>query len=97
MKIVFASSEIVPFASTGGLGDVAAALPKALAKQGQEVIRMIPLYGQVDREKYGLQPCDIELHIPLGHAWYVGTVWMQQFEGVTTYFIHSEEFFERHG
>ncbi len=97
MKIVFASSEIVPFASTGGLGDVAAALPKALAKQGQEVIRMIPLYGQIDREKYGLQSCDIELHIPIGHAWYVGTVWTQQFEGVTTYFIHSEEFFERHG
>jgi starch synthase len=97
MKIVFASSEIVPFASTGGLGDVAASLPKALAKQGVEVIRMIPLYKEIDRGKYRLEPCDVELHIPLGHAWYVGTVWMQQFDGVTTYFIHSEEFFERHG
>lgn len=97
MKIIFTSSEIVPFASTGGLGDVAAALPKALAKQGVDVIRMMPLYEQIDREKYRLERCDVELHIPLGHMWYVGTVWMQRFEDVTTYFIHSEEFFERHG
>ena len=97
MKVVFVSSEIVPFASTGGLGDVCASLPKALVKEGVEVIRMIPLYQQIDRDKYGLTPCDVELHIPLGHAWYHGTVWQQKYEGVTTYFIRSEEFFDRPG
>ncbi len=34
MKILFASPEAVPFAKTGGLADVAGALPKALAKHG---------------------------------------------------------------
>jgi starch synthase len=97
MKIIFASSEIVPFASTGGLGDVLDALPKQLAKQGVETIRMLPLYMDVDREKYGLKKCDVELHVPLGHVWYQGQVWMQEFEGVTTYFIHSAEFFDRPG
>jgi starch synthase len=97
MKIVFASSETVPFASTGGLGDVAASLPPELAKQGVEIIRMMPLYKEIDREKFGLTQCDVELHIPLGQAWFLGTVWMQQFNGVTTYFIHNEEFFERQG
>lgn len=97
MKIVFVSSEIVPFASTGGLGDVAAALPKGLAKEGVEIIRMMPLYQEIDRERYRLKKCDVELHIPLGHAWFFGTVWMQEFEGVTTYYIHSDEFFERPG
>ena len=97
MKIVFVSSEIVPFASSGGLGDVCASLPKALARQGVETIRMMPLYQLIDREKYGLAKCDVELHIPLGQAWYHGTVWMQEFEGVKTYFIHNEEFFERPG
>ena len=58
---------------------------------------MIPLYQQIDREKYGLVQCDVDLHIPLGHAWYYGTVWMQEHEGVKTYFIHNEEFFERAG
>ncbi len=97
MKVIFVSSEIVPFASSGGLGDVCAALPKALAKQGVEAIRMMPLYQQIDREKYRLKKCDVELHIPMGNAWYYGTVWMQEFDGVTTYFIHSDEFFERAG
>jgi len=97
MKIVFTSSETVPFASTGGLGDVAAALPEELARQGVDMIRMMPLYEEIDRKKCGIEKCGIELHIPLGHAWYFGTVWMQQSGGVTTYFIHSEEFFERHG
>ncbi len=72
-------------------------MPKVLAKQGVETIRMIPLYQQIDREKFKLTKCDIELHIPLGNAWFYGTVWQQKFEGVTTYFIHNEEFFERSG
>lgn len=97
MKVVFVSSEIVPFASTGGLGDVCSALPHALARQGVEAIRMMPLYKEIDREEYGLKKCDIDFHIPLGHAWYYGTVWYQKHEGVTTYFIQSEEFFERPG
>ncbi len=58
---------------------------------------MMPLYQQIDREEYGLTQCDVELHIPLGNVWYLGSVWMQQFEGVTTYFIHNEEFFARPG
>ncbi len=97
VKIVFTSSEIVPFASSGGLGDVAAALPEELARQGVDVIRMMPLYEEIDREMFGLQKCDVELHIPLGHAWFFGTVWKNELNGVTTYFIHNEEFFERRG
>ena len=97
MKIIFASSEIVPFASTGGLGDVAASLPHELARQGVEIIRMMPLYQEIDREKFGLTRCDVELHIPLGNAWFFGTVWVQETAGVKTYFIHSQEFFDRPG
>ena len=77
MKIVFASSEIVPFASTGGLGDVCASLPKALAAEGVEVIRFMPLYQSIDREKHGIVPCEYDLHIPLSDSWYYGTVWKQ--------------------
>jgi starch synthase len=97
MKIIMVSSEIVPFASTGGLGDVCASLPKALAGEGQDVIRMMPLYSTIDCEKFGLEPCDVELHIPLGHTWYTGTVWSQRRKGMTTYFIHNREFFDRDG
>ncbi|MEI6892765.1 MAG: glycogen synthase GlgA [Pontiella sp.] len=97
MKIILVSSEIVPFASTGGLGDVCAALPKALAKEGVETVRFIPLYQDIDRNKFGLERCDVELHIPLGNTWHYGTVWKQENDGVITYFIHNHTFFDRPG
>ena len=69
----------------------------ALSDQGVEVIRVMPLYGLIDREKYGLEPCDVELHVSLGNTWYQGSVWKEDFEGVTTYFIQNAEFFDRDG
>ncbi len=55
MKIAFISSEAVPFAKTGGLADVAGALPKALEKLGCEVKLFIPKYSVVDELKYELR------------------------------------------
>ncbi|MCU0651241.1 MAG: glycogen synthase GlgA [Candidatus Omnitrophica bacterium] len=46
MKIVMCASEVVPFAKTGGLADVAGALPAALEKAGHEVIVVMPGYKQ---------------------------------------------------
>ncbi|MCH1932952.1 glycogen/starch synthase, partial [Shewanella sp. A25] len=48
-------SECVPYVKTGGLADVGGALPKALAESGCEVKVFLPLYGAVDRARYGLQ------------------------------------------
>ena len=51
MRVALLSSEVVPFAKTGGLADVAGALPKALrAKAGVESRVILPLYQQVDRK-----------------------------------------------
>ena len=47
MKIVMCASEVVPFAKTGGLADVAGALPSALEKVGEEVIVIMPKYKSV--------------------------------------------------
>ena len=47
MKILFAASEAVPFCKTGGLADVAGSLPQALAKAGNEVAVILPLYQRV--------------------------------------------------
>ncbi|UCB57789.1 MAG: glycogen synthase [Candidatus Omnitrophota bacterium] len=44
MKVLFCSSEVVPFAKTGGLADVSGALPQALEKEGAEVKVALPGY-----------------------------------------------------
>jgi starch synthase len=66
MKVFFAASEMVPFAKTGGLADVAGALPDALARRGMEVRVCIPCYRDV-RERAGeLLPAVKGLKVPLG-------------------------------
>jgi len=47
MNIAFVASEMVPFSKTGGLADVAGALPAALATRGHDVIAISPRYGPV--------------------------------------------------
>ena len=47
MKVLFAASEAVPFIKTGGLGDVAGALPKALCEKGVDARVILPLYQDI--------------------------------------------------
>ena len=54
MKVLFATSEAVPFIKTGGLGDVAGALPKALCEKGEDVRVILPLYQDIP-EKWKIQ------------------------------------------
>jgi starch synthase len=55
-RILFIASECTPLAQTGGLGDVVAGLSKALLKHGHDVRIVMPLYGQIDRIRYGITP-----------------------------------------
>jgi len=96
MKILFAASEAVPFCKTGGLADVAGSLPQALARAGNEVAVVLPLYekiGQQWREKMEpvVQIDDMYL------SWrklYAGLFKLQH-DGVTWYFIDNEQYFKR--
>ncbi len=47
MKVLHASAEVAPFSKTGGLGDVAAALPAALAAEGVDVLVVTPWYARL--------------------------------------------------
>src|SRR5664279_4763571 len=55
MKIAFVSSEVVPFVKTGGLADVAGALPKALNNLGCDIKVYIPKYSVIDENQFDLQ------------------------------------------
>ncbi len=52
LKILFVTSEVVPFVKTGGLADVSAALPQMLSELGHEVRIVVPKYGAVDSRKF---------------------------------------------
>lgn len=65
MRILFVASEVSPYAKTGGLGDVAGALPAELRSRGHDVITVTPLYDGVDRS--GLILRDATLRVDLGN------------------------------
>jgi starch synthase len=56
MRICAIASEVAPFAKTGGLADVAAALTKYLHGQGHDVRLFMPLYSAIDRDRVTLAP-----------------------------------------
>ncbi len=55
LKILFLSSEVSPFAKTGGLADVSRSLPKALFEMGHDVRVIMPKYGPISERKYILR------------------------------------------
>ena len=87
MRILFASAEVAPFSKTGGLGDVAGALPRALASRGHEVVVATPLYGSVDRS--ALRPSAVS--IP------GATVLEAELGGARVLFVENEALFGRPG
>ena len=54
MRILAVSSEMVPYAKTGGLADVVGALPRYLAALGNDVRVFLPLYDTIHRDKLSL-------------------------------------------
>jgi len=51
-KILFVTSEVVPFVKTGGLADVSSSLPQKLQELGHQVRIVVPKYGAIDERKY---------------------------------------------
>ncbi len=98
MKILYAASEAMPFAATGGLGDVMGSLPitvqRMLGEEG-DVRVVIPLYPAV-REKWG-DSLEFLLETTVRLAWreqYMG-VYTAVYRGVRFYFIDNEYYFKR--
>lgn len=96
-NVLMISSEGVPFAKSGGLGDVIGALPKELAKQGVNVRVILPLYKTI-KDTYGEQLKFIEAY-GVGLSWRMEHcgLFQTEYEGVTFYFIDNEKYFRRDG
>ncbi len=95
MRVALLSAEAVPFAKTGGLADVAGALPKSLRDNGVDSFLILPLYEQIDRRHLR--------HIALDHVlvdWMGGNrairVWYSDAAGgAPAFLIEDQGSFER--
>ncbi|HEX9860640.1 MAG TPA: glycogen synthase GlgA [Nitrospirota bacterium] len=96
MKIAIVSPEVVPFAKTGGLADVAGALPKALARLGHEVVVVMPLYKAVDRVKHGLGNTGKTTSVRIDDRAVTAVVYEAPLGGnVKAYFIDKPDYYGR--
>lgn len=95
MKVLFASAECAPFFKTGGLGDVAEALPKSLAQQGVDIRVVLPFYTHIP-ERYREKIVDLtHFYFKLGEKTVYCGIKTLSMDGVTYYFIDNLSYFDR--
>ena len=95
MNILFAASEVAPFAKTGGLADVAGSLPGALHRLGAQVRVILPLYSAVGAN--WREQMTFLFHFNVSLAWrsiYCGVFSLEK-DGITYYFVDNEHYFRR--
>ena len=98
LNILFASPEAHPFAKTGGLGDVSAALPLALKQQGHDVRVIIPKYRSIGQSKRSIKPTGLTLTVPIGPDMKSGELHEGRLNRtVPVYFVGQDGYFDREG
>ena len=97
MNVLFCTSEGLPYIMSGGLGDVAGALPKALCAAGVDCRVIMPLYCGIRPELRAEMDYLCQFQVPV--AWrsqYCGLFRMKSGR-VTAYFLDNEYYFKRDG
>jgi starch synthase len=98
LKVLFLSAEVVPFAKTGGLADVAGSLPKAIHALGHDVRVCMPRYGRVDRARFGLKEVVAPFDVPLDRRHEQASIWQTTIgQGVPVYMVDNPHYFDRDG
>lgn len=87
-SLLFCASEVYPFAKTGGLADVAYALPKELSKSyGVDVV--LPLYQSIDRNKFGIKKLSQSCKIKLDGKTHIIELYATVMEGIGYIFVYT--------
>lgn len=97
MNILMAASEVAPFAKTGGLADVAGALPQELHRMGHDVRIIMPLYRSVRKQNLTLLPLAKLPAVKMGDAVRTGRLWQGSLQEVPVYFLEQDDYFDREG
>ncbi|MGE0267669.1 MAG: glycogen synthase GlgA [Candidatus Omnitrophota bacterium] len=85
LKVLFCSSEVVPFAKTGGLADVCGTLPVVLAELGVDVKVVMPKYRSINEDEFDISRINAEFSKAKLH------------KNVEIYFIENETYYNREG
>ncbi|MBQ7836596.1 MAG: glycogen synthase GlgA [Clostridia bacterium] len=97
-KILYVSSECMPFAATGGLGDVIGSLPEAVREymgDGSDIRVVLPLYENVSSQWRSQMKEEAVFTVRLGwRNQYCGVLSLEK-NGVTYYFVDNEYYFKR--
>lgn len=96
LKVLFVSSEVAPYAKSGGLGDVAGSLPKALQNNGVDVRVVFPKYRTI-KDKF-LTSCEYITSFDVSLDWRTQKADIFTIRGdVPTYMIGNDFYFGRAG
>ena len=97
MNILFCASEAAPFAASGGLGDVAGSLPKAIQGSGAACRVVLPLYGDMKEEYRKKLTYLTNFNVPVGWRNQYCGLFELEASGVKYYFLDNEYYFKRTG
>lgn len=95
MKILLVASEVTPFAKTGGLADVAAALPKALRRLGHDVRIIMPCYRAITHSDLPIRKARKSAEVELGGELLKGFLRQTTLGDVPVYLVENRHFFGR--
>jgi starch synthase len=96
MRILLAASEVVGFAKTGGLADVAGSLPGALARRGHNCAVILPLYRGARSAAVPPVPTDRIFTVPVGDRVLPARLWRSSLpDGVPVYLVEQNDYFDR--
>ena len=96
MNILIVSSEVTPFAKSGGLADVAGALPRALRRLGHDVRIVLPCY-RTTRKNFPLEETDIHIEAIIDGRPKRAKIRQTSLEDVPVYLIDQPGYFDRDG
>lgn len=97
MNILFAASEAIPFAASGGLADVIGSLPSAIRNKGHECRVVIPLYKSIRPELRAQMTFLTNITVDVSWRKQYCGIFTAIWNGVTYYFIDNEYYFGRDG
>lgn len=97
MKVLYCTSEALPFMASGGLADVSGSLPKALRRRLIGCRVVMPLYDEISQELKDSMHFVTSFSVPVSWRRQYCGVFEARYDGVIYYFIDNQYYFKRNG